>query len=147
MIPDLIRRFEAGTWPAAEFTHDAHVTVAAWYITGGDDALAQLRTRIPVYNVLQGGQNTTTAGYHETLTTFWFHILSDFLEALPPETPRSEAIDAAVAEFGRRPGLFRDYFDYDVLKSPDARRVWMPPALPPDTLRRWLARERSTVRA
>ena len=102
-MADLIHGFESGTWPAAEFTHSAHIAVAAWYILSREDALDQLRTRIPAYNVSQGNQNTRESGYHETLTCFWFHILSDFLEGLPTGTGKIEAIQAAVAEFGSTP--------------------------------------------
>lgn len=144
---DLVHGFESGTWPASEFNHAAHVAVAAWYITDGDDALNQLRTSIPAYNISQGGENTTTAGYHETLTTFWFHIISDYLDTLPSCTPRLEAIQGAVAEFGSTPSLFRAYFNYDVVKSQDARREWTPPRVLPGTLQRWQAREQSTVPA
>lgn len=146
-MADLIHGFESGTWPAAEFTHSAHIAVAAWYILSREDALDQLRTRIPAYNVSQGNQNTRESGYHETLTCFWFHILSDFLEGLPTGTGKIEAIQAAVAEFGSTRSLFRAYYDFDVVKSQTARAEWIPPSEAPKSAQGWLARALSTVPA
>ena len=146
-MADLIHGFESGTWPAAEFTHSAHIAVAAWYILSREDALDQLRTRIPAYNVSQGNQNTRESGYHETLTCFGFHILSDFLEGLPTGTGKIEAIQAAVAEFGSTRSLFRAYYDFDVVKSQTARAEWIPPSEAPKSAQRWLARALSTVPA
>ena len=146
-MADLIHGFESGTWPAAEFTHSAHIAVAAWYILSREDALDQLRTRIPAYNVSQGNQNTRESGYHETLTCFWFHILSDFLEGLPTGTGKIEAIQAAVAEFGSTRSLFRAYYDFDIVKSQTARAEWIPPSEAPKSAQRWRARALSTVPA
>ncbi|HXJ41646.1 MAG TPA: hypothetical protein VNH18_20390 [Bryobacteraceae bacterium] len=144
-IASLVDGFESGTWPVKDFHHAEHVAIAAWYATGYDDALDQLRVRIPEYNVRQGGQNTRDSGYHETLTCFWFHVVSDFLADLPPGTPRIDAIRAAAAEFGSTPGLFRAYYDFDVVKSQTARAEWMEPSEATKTVRRWRARGQSTV--
>jgi hypothetical protein len=146
-IASLVDGFEGGTLPAAEFTHAAHVAVAAWYITGCDDALEQLQRRIPAYNVSQGNKNTVTSGYHETLTIFWYHVVSDFIEDLPAGTSRIDAIAAAVKEFGSVRGLHRAYYDFDVVNSQTARAEWVEPCEAPKALRRWQARSRSTVPA
>ena len=146
-IVQLIDGFESGTWPAAEFGHAAHVTVAAWYILNTEDALDQLRARIPVYNVRQGNANTPDSGYHETLTVFWFHVISDFLADLPAGTGKTEAIQAAVEHFGSTRSLFRAYYDFDIVKSQTARAEWIPPSAAPKARQRWLARELSTVPA
>lgn len=146
-IEDLVHGFEAGTWPGSEFTHAAHIAVAAWYISRGEGALKELRTRIPTYNVRQGNQNTPDSGYHETLTCFWFHVISDFIEDLPSGTGRLESIQAAVTEFGSAQSLFRTYYDFDVVKSQQARAEWIPPSEAPKAAQRWRARELSTVPA
>lgn len=146
-IADLIHGFESGTWPGKEFSHSAHIAVAAWYILNLEDALDQLRARIPAYNVSQGNQNTKDGGYHETLTVFWFHIISDFLEDLPAGTGKNEAIQAAIDQFGSTRSLFRAYYDFDIVKSQTARAEWISPSEAPRARQRWQARERSTVPA
>lgn len=141
----LVQGFEAGTWPAANWKHEQHVMLAACYILDYPDALERLRTGIPAYNVSQGGKNTADSGYHETLTIFWYLILRKFLTGIPGMS-RLESIHAAVREFAPKRDLFRDYYDFDVVKSTEARATWIPPTVgTPDILPPLPAPVKSTV--
>ena len=91
-LATFIEGFEQGTYPKERWTHEAHVVMAAHYLTlhTVPDATRIIRTRIPAYNVAQGGQNTDDSGYHETLTIFWIWIVAGFLASLPPGLTRLE---------------------------------------------------------
>jgi hypothetical protein len=127
----LISGFEAGTWPGKQWTHATHLALGACYILDGrddsEDALDRLRTGIPRYNVSQGGVNTEDSGYHETLTCFWHNIIRDYIGTLPAGLDRLATVRAVVTEFAPRRDLFREYYDFDVVKSREARARWIPP--------------------
>lgn len=133
-----LARFEDGTWPVAEFHHAHHLAIAACYLrddshagsTARDSVMDRLRTRIRLYNISQGGENTVDRGYHETLTRFWVEIVDRYMSSLPVELKRIEVARLVVAEFRGRRDLFRDYFDFDVVASREARSAWIPPVRP-----------------
>lgn len=127
-IDALVRGFEGGTWPGKEWKHRQHVILAACYVLEGDDALEKLRTRIPLYNVSQGGENTEDSGYHETLTVFWYWLIRGFVESLPAGLTRVQIVQRAVHEFAGQRDIFQRYYDFDVVKSREARARWIPPA-------------------
>ncbi len=124
----LIAGFENGSWPIGQWTHAAHLALGASYILDGESALERLRTNIPRYNVSQGGANTEDGGYHETLTCFWHGVIRDFIGALPPGLDRLGIVRAVVTEFAPKRDLFREFYDFDVVKSREARAKWIPPA-------------------
>ena len=127
----LLAGFEDGTWPKEQWTHAAHVTMGACYILQGDNALERMRTEIPRYNTRQGGANTEDSGYHETLTCFWHDVIRDYIRALPAGLDRLAIARAAVTEFAPKRDMFRQYYDFDVVKSREARAKWIPPNLTP----------------
>jgi hypothetical protein len=126
-LDSLLHAFTTHTLPTSEWTHAAHVAVAAaWIHEDPATALDRLRPAIREYNAATGGQNTATDGYHETLTHFWVLRIT---ETLPRETSRLEAVREAVARYGLQSGLFRQYYSFDVVKSVEARRAWIAPDL------------------
>ena len=127
----LIVGFEDGSWPKAQWTHAAHLTLGACYILEGNSALDRLRIGIPRYNVSQGGKNTEDSGYHETLTCFWHDVIRDFIATLPSGLDRLAIAHAVVTEFAPQRDLFRQYYDFDVVNSRDARAKWIPPTIRP----------------
>ena len=127
----LLAGFEDGTWPKTQWTHSAHLTMGACYILDGEAALSRMRTNIPRYNVQQGGQNTEDSGYHETLTCFWHDVIRDYIGKLPAGLDRLAISRAVVNEFAPKRDLFREYYDFDVVKSREARARWIPPSIMP----------------
>ncbi|MCC6293149.1 MAG: hypothetical protein IT164_10915 [Bryobacterales bacterium] len=126
-----IGEFESGAYPLAQWTHREHVIMASWYLLHLTrfEATPTIRAGIQRYNLAQGGQNTATSGYHETLTLFWIHVLSHALDEA-----RGDAltrIRAMAAEFGGRAGLYKDYYSHDVAQSVEARYEWMEPDMKP----------------
>ncbi len=126
-LEDFLTAFENGTWPAAQFHHSHHLAVAACYLLDSTDPMERLRKNIRFYNVSQGGENTENRGYHETITRFWVEVVKRYMASLPEGLPRLETARLVVAEFSPRRELFCDYYDFDVIKSREARAVWVPP--------------------
>lgn len=123
-----LQHFEAGTWPIADWRHMHHLAVAACYLHEDPHSMDRLRINIKHYNLSQGGQNTEDSGYHETLTRFWVEIITNYLESLPSGLPRLEIVRLVVAKFASRRDLFHTYYDFDVVKSREARQAWIPPS-------------------
>ncbi|MCC7234928.1 MAG: hypothetical protein IT163_06480 [Bryobacterales bacterium] len=126
-----IGEFEAGTYPVALWTHREHVIMASWYLLHLTrfEATPTIRAGIQRYNLAQGGQNTATTGYHETLTVFWIHVLSHALEAAKGGV--LTRIRAMAAEFGGSSRLYAEYYSYDVSQSVEARYAWVEPDAKP----------------
>jgi hypothetical protein len=125
------------TLPLPSWTHAAHILVAASLVVTRDEdgARETMRLGIPRYNVATGGANTADSGYHETLTCFWVAKISAYLrrQHAPEVTDDSplERVRRAVAHFGERRDWFSDHYSFNVVKSREARAVWVPPDLRP----------------
>jgi hypothetical protein len=72
------RAFKRCVVPAKEWTHAAHLVVGLWHVHrhGAADALVRLRTGIRRLNESHGGVNSTTNGYHETITAAYVQLLA-----------------------------------------------------------------------
>lgn len=103
--------------------------MAAGYLTQMDvaTALPLVRERIRAYNLMVGGENTETAGYHESLTVFWLRVVGAHLAGLDAAMSRLDRVRSVVDAFGGRRDLFQSYWSFDVVKSVEARREWVPP--------------------
>ncbi len=80
----LVKQFINCTLPKSEWTHEAHLITCVWHLENYDQmkSICFLRSRIITFNHSVGGQNTTTGGYHETLTQFYVKIIEQFLKNL-----------------------------------------------------------------
>ncbi len=132
-LDDFLRGFEDGTYPVKQWTHAAHLAMAGGYLTrmSADEALPFLRERIAAYNVAQGGVNTDSSGYHESLTVFWIKLVAAHLAGLDAAMLRVDKVRSVVETFAPRRDIFREYWSFDVVKSVEARRSWIPPDLRP----------------
>ena len=133
-IDAFLTAFVGCTLPKEEFTHAAHLLTGACFTHcfGEAAAIEHMRRLISRFNESVGGQNTDSAGYHETITVFWIKMLAA-LRATPPHLPRGAFAALAIERFGNRREAFRDFYDFDVVASTEARRSWMEPTLKPIT--------------
>ena len=124
--------WRTGTLPKKEWTHAAHVAVAACYVFDhpADEALQKIRAGIIHYNACVGTANTDHSGYHETLTRFWCGLIADFRRTCAFSS-RLEFVRAALNRFGRDSSLFRNYYTFDVVKDVRARHEWIAPVCHP----------------
>ncbi len=114
--------------PKAEWTHTAHVAMAAYFAFDHavDATFAIMKAGILHHNTAVGTPNTEDNGYHETLTRFWAGEIGAFIRS-GRCTSRLEVARAAVAEFGGDRDRFRLYYSFDVVRDRRARREWVAP--------------------
>ncbi|HEY9136707.1 MAG TPA: hypothetical protein VIM67_00425 [Terriglobus sp.] len=129
----LVQAFEVGTLPKVQWTHAAHVAMGSHYVflLGEADALTTMRRRVRVYNEAVGTINSTTSGYHETLTRFWIAVLAR-LYVVHPTTLELAFVQQAVSLYGGRRDLHGAFYEFDVVKSVEARQAWIAPDHWPD---------------
>lgn len=129
-----VAAFHERRLPAAAWTHGAHVAACAYHAWDHDAAqtLAIMRPAIKAFNESVGGQNTATAGYHETLTRLWATVVANHLRDYPSAS-RWEAVCSAVERFGEDRDLHRLYYTHDVVGDTRARAEWVPPDIIPAT--------------
>ncbi len=129
-ITRLIEGFENGSWPAAEWTHQAHLTMGVWYLSKHcvPDATKLIRDGIKKYNVASGGQNTETRGYHETITLFYIWYIKKYLTSVSPDRSLVELTNHFL-EFHDDKNLPFEFYGNDLLMSAEARRDWVEPDL------------------
>ena len=131
-VKALIAGFEDGSWPAAQWTHKSHVYMAVWYLSmySDEEATHRIKSGIKQYNVSQGGQNTASSGYHETITEFYIRILRVFLS-------RSNFVSKMVdwKSLSTQPFMDKDFplrfYSEAYLMHPSARAAWCEPDIQP----------------
>jgi hypothetical protein len=116
----LLDRFLALDVAPDEWTHDAHVAVcwAALRRHSPADVAALLRTAIRRQNEANGTPNTSTSGYHETITRYYVDAIADLGDvpaAVALASPRCRR-DAPLGHWHR-----------DTLRGRDARARWVEP--------------------
>ena len=127
-----VEAWKAGRLPKPEWTHAAHVGVAAYFAFdhAAEATFAIMKTGILHHNTSVGTANTEDNGYHETLTRFWSTEIGEFVRA-GRFASRLEAVRAAVAAFGSERDRFRQFYSFDVVSDRRARREWVAPDLIP----------------
>jgi hypothetical protein len=125
-----VEAWKAGQLPKREWTHAAHVGVAAYFAFdhAAEATFAIMKTGILHHNTSVGTANTEDHGYHETLTRFWAGEIGEFVRARRFGS-RLEAVRAAVLEFGENRDRFRMFYSFDVVRDRRARREWVAPDL------------------
>jgi len=121
----------ACTLPKEGWTHEAHLSTCLWLIVERPDVTLErdLPGLIRRYNESVGGQNTDTAGYHETLTQLYIRGVRGFLAGR--EGGLLELVDALLASpIGPRDWPLR-FYSRERLFSVAARRGWVEPDLAP----------------
>lgn len=129
-IKSLIKRFEDHTLPKDEWTHEAHLVVAVWYLLNNDfeDAMNRVRQYIIQLNDAVGTPNTDHSGYHETITKFWLITALDFLN----EKKYNSVCDACNALINSEKGSSHypmNFYSRDLLHSMESRFGWVEPDL------------------
>lgn len=120
----------ARTLPKAEWTHEAHLAACAWLVLERPDLAleVQLPGIIRAYNVAAGGENTDTAGYHETLTQLYIIGVRRFLDGCTAAGLLAKVNALLTSEMAPRDWPFR-FYSRDLLFSVPARRGWVEPDL------------------
>jgi hypothetical protein len=125
-INALVASFIAKTLPLPEWTHEAHLIVAIWFLSKYkiEEAICLLRSGIITYNQAVGTENSATKGYHETLTLFWAHIIAGFLERNKYKTLLETCNNFLLSEEATREYPL-NFYSREVLFSTKARAFWV----------------------
>lgn len=128
----LVRDFEACKLPRSQWTHDAHLTVALWYLMNrtAQEAAMSIRSGIIRYNQANGVLMTPTGGYHETMTLFWTCAVSFYLGQASEGRSLLPLANGMLRLFGNR-SLPLEYYTRERLMSWRARTSWVEPDLKP----------------
>lgn len=131
-IKSLIAEFENCTLPHSEWNHQAHLTIALWYLNLYDEqeAINRVRQGIQRYNEAMGIKTTKDSGYHETLTLFWVRVVSHYLSVNQEKSFIPEMVNAIYENYNDRYLPFQ-YYSRDLLMSWSARSGWVEPDLKP----------------
>ena len=119
------------TLPKPEWTHEAHLAACLWLLRERPDFLPErdMPGTIRSYNEAVGGENTDSAGYHETLTQLYIRGVRAFAETLPEGTGLVAAVNALLtSEIGDRQWPLC-FYSQERLFGVEARRGWVEPDL------------------
>ena len=127
-ITEMIQAFENYTLPLPEWTHEAHLTTALYYVHhfGLDIALCKIRPGIILYNHALLVSNTASGGYHETITLFWMRLIDSFLKK-HPEKRLSEQVRLFLDSEWASKEILLKYYSKANLMSTRARGQWVEP--------------------
>lgn len=125
----LIDKFNNKTLSKTDWTHDVHLTVAIWYIYNFDffDAVCRIKAGIVLLNHSHETENTSKAGYHETLTIFWSKIIQTYItsnKALPMEQLVNGFLNSSLAERN----LPFEFYEKERLLDPELRTIYSEPS-------------------
>jgi len=142
-LEELAAGFLSGSLPRDQWNHIAHLSVGAWHVHrfGVDQAIARLRAGIRALNDRHGTPNTTTTGYHETVTVAYARLIEEFLSAFEPGTPLERRVSHLVTGPLSERSFLMKFWSRPLLMSGAARAAWVAPdleplALPPEALPR-----------
>ncbi|MEG4392551.1 hypothetical protein [Microcoleus sp. BROC3] len=129
-IDSLIHAFQECSLPRSQWTHEAHLTVALWYMfyDSEKEAINAVRNGIKRYNSVQGIETTKDSGYHETLTLFWVRTIRRYLADESRNRSMVNLANGLIAKYADRTLPFR-YYTRDRLMSWEARNNWVEPDL------------------
>jgi hypothetical protein len=119
--------------PKAEWTHAAHFAAALWLLRHAPEPPpeAAMPDMIRAYNLSTGGENTDSAGYHETITQASIAAARGFLGRYPADHPLHEVVDDLMASPLGKPDWLLVHWSRERLFSVEARRSWVAPDLSP----------------
>ncbi|MBD0314670.1 MAG: hypothetical protein ICV86_18045 [Microcoleus sp. T3-bin5] len=129
-IDSLIHAFQECSLPRSQWTHEAHLTVALWYLfyDSEQEAINAVRNGIKRYNSVQGIETTKDGGYHETLTLFWVRTIRRYLADESRNRSMVNLANGLIAKYADRTLPFT-YYTRDRLMSSEARINWVEPDL------------------
>lgn len=134
---DAVRRVGQGlldrTLPKAEWTHEAHLAACLWLLRERPDVVParDLPGIISAYNEAVGGENTDSAGYHETLTQLYVKGVAAFAGTVPGDASLVDAVNALLASEIAPRDWPLCFYSHERLFSVEARRGWIEPDLAP----------------
>jgi len=122
--------FRTRTFPGTDFHHREHLIMTVYLLKSYPrvDWRRDLPDMIRRYNESQGGVNSETAGYHDTITMFHLDLVERIVAAAP-DASLEETCAVVLRSPASDPNLMLRFYSRDRLFSPEARRTWVEPDL------------------
>lgn len=119
--------------PKGEWTHAAHFAAAVYLIRRCPVSAAErdMPDYIRRYNLATGGENTDTAGYHETITQASLRVTRRVLDGLAADAPLHVSANAVLDAGHADKDWLLSHWRRETLFSLAARRGWVDPELAP----------------
>jgi hypothetical protein len=133
-MENIVNQFISCTLPKEQWTHRAHLIVCIFHLENYSvlESICLLRARIIAYNIASGGQNTTTSGYHETLTQFYVKIIDQFLKANETVSGSfSDKCKKILSSELAENNYAQKFYSKELLFSLTCRATWIEPDLRP----------------
>lgn len=132
-VAELTLAFQRAALPRSAWTHVAHLTVGLAFVRrlGKARALDELRAGIRALNDAHGVANSTTSGYHETITRAYVTLLAAF--PVTDGVSLDDEVRVLLASPLAAPDALLNYYSKERLMSPEARRGWIEPDRTPLT--------------
>ncbi|XP_064607352.1 uncharacterized protein LOC135471863 isoform X2 [Liolophura sinensis] len=121
-----LKAFEDATLPFEEWTHEAHLRMAWNYITqfGKDGATPLIKKGILNYN--EKNKDKIKTGYHETVTMFYIHLISDAIQTSGCQHETFEDFIANNSYLMER-SLILNYYSPERIADQECRHRFMEP--------------------
>ncbi|WP_196893829.1 hypothetical protein [Aureivirga marina] len=123
-----VEKFEKKTFTKEEWTHEAHLIIGFWYCThlSRTEVFPFLKRNIKELNEKMGNQNTDTTGYHETITLFWFWVITEYIENHESNYIPEMLDDFLESRFSKQEYIFK-FYSKSLLETTKARRIFVLP--------------------
>jgi len=124
-IKAVVRGFESCEADKAVFKHQDHLTVAVYYLQelSLEEAIEKMRNSLWRFIA---HHNVDRRKYNETITVFWFELVSEALGRIPPTASLVKKCNAIIESFNNA-GLALEYYSTEVLFSDAAREMFVEP--------------------
>ena len=132
-IESLIEAFENKSLSYEDWTHEAHLVVACFYLFNYSEweALIFLRSGIITLNRAQGVENSPRSGYHETLTCFWVKLISFYMKKYKAGKKLEEVCLLFLNSPFANTHIALEFYSKDHLFTIQARASWVEPDIKP----------------
>ncbi|RUS91311.1 hypothetical protein EGW08_000925 [Elysia chlorotica] len=121
-----LKAFEDATLPFEDWTHQAHLRMAWNYIKehGKEGAVPYIKLGIQKFN--ERNQDKVSTGYHETITMFFIHLVSD---AIVQSVYANETFESFLTNNGHLldKDILLQYYSIETLHQELARNKFIPP--------------------
>lgn len=128
-IAFFVQLFETWKLPAKDWTHPAHLVTATFYLSKFDTATAlnKIRKNIKAFNVANGGKNTDSEGYHETITVFYMEQIGEILAKLPADWSLKKQVEQVLNSKLMDTKYVFNFYQKEQLFSKKARLEYVAP--------------------
>ena len=126
-IKEFIEKFESASLPKEEWNHWGHLRLALYYLYNEKTkhaAITKIRCGLIRYAVLTNPDYNCSERYHETITRFWIHKVSEFIRLNKNKTLYGLEELVKKSQLMNKEYILK-FYTQNQLDSPEYRAVFM----------------------